>query len=64
MPNRVKELREAAGQTQDDVAKAWNVTRQTISSIENGRYLPLLPLAFRIARHFNTTVEEVFNDIA
>jgi len=40
---------------------ALGVSRQTINSIENGRYLPSLPLAISIARHFDTTVEDVFH---
>ena len=46
--------------TQDDLAKALGVSRQTIQAIENDKYLPTLTLGFKIARFFGTTVEEVF----
>jgi len=46
--------------TQEDLARAIGVTRQTILAIEKGKYVPSLDLAFRIARHFNVTIEEVF----
>jgi putative transcriptional regulator len=59
--NRVKELREQAGFSQADLGKAVGVSRQTINSIERGRYLPSLPLAFRLAKFFDTLIEEVFD---
>jgi len=60
MKNRLRELREARGLTQEELAKALGVTRQTIIAIEKGRYDPSLRLAFRIARFFNTTIEKIF----
>lgn len=60
MDNRVRELRQAQELTQADLAAAMGVSRNTINSIENGRYTPSLPLALALARYFQTTVEEVF----
>jgi putative transcriptional regulator len=60
MKNRVGELRLASGMSQGDLGAALGVSRQTINSIENGRYLPSLPLALAIARNFDSTVEEIF----
>jgi putative transcriptional regulator len=60
MRNRVRDLRAAAGLSQATLGDALGVSRQTINSIENGRYLPSLPLAIAIARHFDTAVEDVF----
>jgi putative transcriptional regulator len=60
MKNRVGELRMASGLSQGDLAKVLGVSRQTINSIENGRYLPSLPLALAIARNFDSSVEEIF----
>jgi putative transcriptional regulator len=62
MRNAVRELRTARGLSQADLARALGVSRQTVNSIETGRYLPSLPLAMALARHFGTTVEEVFQD--
>jgi putative transcriptional regulator len=59
--NSVPELRAAAGLTQADLARQLDVSRQTVISIERGRYDPSLPLAFRIARLFGRTIEEVFH---
>ena len=61
MKNRVRELRLALELSQGDLGDALGVSRQTINSIENGRYLPSLPLAIAMARYFDTTVEEVFD---
>lgn len=61
MKNRVRELRSATGLSQADLGEVLGVSRQTINSIETGRYLPSLPLAIAIARHFSTTVEDVFD---
>jgi putative transcriptional regulator len=58
--NRVRERRLAKGLLQADVAAALGVSRQTVISIENGRYSPSLPLAFRLARFFDTPLEELF----
>lgn len=60
MENRVEELRKELGLNQIELAKALRVSRQTISSIENGRYNPSLDLAFKIARLFHRPIEEVF----
>ena len=57
----VRELRSRRGLSQGHLAQALNVSRQTINSIEQGRYLPSLPLAIALARYFETTVEEVFH---
>ncbi len=61
MRNTVRELRIRRGQSQGELATAMGVSRQTINSIETGRYLPSLPLAIALARYFDTTVEEVFD---
>ena len=61
MRNDVKELRVAAGLSQRELAEALDVSRQTVNSIETGRYDPSLPLAIAIARHFTRTVEEIFH---
>jgi putative transcriptional regulator len=59
--NRIRRLRFDHGEmTQQELADQVSVTRQTIIAIEAGKYAPSLPLAFRIARAFNTTVEDVF----
>ena len=60
MRNRVRELRSEAEMTQSDLGDALGVSRQTINSIEGGRYLPSLPLAFRIARLFDVELEQIF----
>jgi putative transcriptional regulator len=62
MKNRVGELRSLRGMSQGELATALGVSRQTINSIENGRYLPSLPLALAIARNFDETVEAIFID--
>jgi putative transcriptional regulator len=61
MQNRVKEQRAAHGLSQADLGAALGVSRQTVISIESGRYLPSLPLAFRIARFFDMPVEKMFD---
>lgn len=61
MRNAVRELRLAAGLSQAALGDALGVSRQTVNSIETGRYLPSLPLALAIARFFDQTVEEVFD---
>ncbi|MFC0301114.1 helix-turn-helix transcriptional regulator [Virgibacillus soli] len=58
--NRIRELREENNLFQKDLAQSLNVSRQTIISIENGRYDPSLKLALQIAKHFNCTVEDIF----
>ena len=60
MKNRLEELRKARGMTQEELAEALDVSRQTVGSLENGRYNPSILLAFKIARLFETTIEEVF----
>ena len=60
MRNRVEELRKARGLKQEDFAKAIRVSRQTVSSIENGRYSPSLELAFAISDFFGLPIEEIF----
>ncbi len=62
MKNRLRVLRAEKGWTQDEVAKRCEVSRQTIISIENGKYDPSLPLAFRLARLFKTRIEDVFEN--
>jgi putative transcriptional regulator len=61
MDNDVRQLRTARGLSQQDLAQAMSVSRQTINSIEKGRYTPSLPLAIALARFFGLTVEEVFH---
>jgi putative transcriptional regulator len=61
MKNVVKELRSSQGLSQATLAISVGVSRQTINSIESGRYLPSLPLAIALARFFGATVEEVFD---
>ena len=60
MKNRIEEIRKERGVLQDELAKAMGVSRQTISSLENGRYNPSIMLAYRIAKYFKMTIEEVF----
>ena len=60
MRNRVQDHRRQSGLTQAQLAAELGVSRQTVISIENGRYLPSLPLAFRIARLFEISVEQLF----
>lgn len=60
MKNKIKVYRAMHDLTQEDLAQAIGVTRQTILAIEKGKYVPSLDLAFRIARQFNVTIEDVF----
>lgn len=60
MNNRIEEIRKAQGIRQEDFAKALGVSRQTISSLETGRYNPSIFLAYKIARYFGMAIEEVF----
>ncbi|MBR5225346.1 MAG: helix-turn-helix transcriptional regulator [Clostridia bacterium] len=60
MKNRVEQLRKEKGLNQDEFAKLLRVSRQTISSIERGKYNPSLDLAFDIAEFFGKTIEEIF----
>lgn len=60
MKNRIEELRKLRGMTQQDLAKALNVSRQSVISLEKGKYNPSILLAYAIAKVFGTTIEEVF----
>ena len=60
MKNRIEAIRKERGIRQEEFAKSMGVSRQTISSLENGRYNPSILLAHRIARYFGMTIEEVF----
>lgn len=60
MEHRIKELRAALGLTQEQLSERVGVSRQTIISIENGRYNPSLELAYKIAKVFDSYIEEVF----
>ena len=61
MKNRVRELRGEHDWSQAELAKRLEVSRQTVNAIETERYDPSLPLAFKIARLFGLTIEEVFS---
>ena len=61
MRNRVRELRSERGMSQAETATALGVSRQTVNAIETGRYSPSLPLAFRIARFFDSKVDDMFD---
>ena len=61
MLNDVRELRESRGLSQAALGDALGVSRQTINSIETGKYDPSLPLAISISRYFDTTIEEIFH---
>jgi putative transcriptional regulator len=58
--NRLEEIRKKRGINQEDLASALQVSRQTIGSLENGRYNPSIILAFKIARYFDMKIEEIF----
>ena len=60
MENRVEQLRKEQGLSQDAFARAIRVSRQTVSSIENGKYNPSLELAFVISDFFGSPIEEIF----
>ena len=60
MKNRIEEIRKERGIRQEEFAKSMGVSRQTISSLENGRYNPSILLAYKIANYFGMTIEEVF----
>jgi putative transcriptional regulator len=60
MKNRVRELREAHGWSQGALAELLDVSRQTVNAIENGKYDPSLPLAFKLARLFKQRIESMF----
>lgn len=60
MHNRIEAIRKERGIRQEEFAKSMGVSRQTISSLENGRYNPSITLAYKIAKYFGMTIEEVF----
>ena len=60
MKNRIEEIRKQRNIKQEDFAKHMGVSRQTISSLENGRYNPSIILAYKIAKYFEMTIEDVF----
>ena len=60
MKNHLEKLRKAPGTKQEELAAALQVSRQTIGSLENGRYNPSIQLAFKIARYFGMTIEDIF----
>ncbi|HHW29564.1 MAG TPA: helix-turn-helix transcriptional regulator [Syntrophomonadaceae bacterium] len=60
MKNRLEEIRKQRGLTQEELAAALEVSRQTIGSLENGRYNPSIILAFKIARFFGMSIEDIF----
>jgi putative transcriptional regulator len=60
LKNRIEEIRKARGILQEEFAKSMGVSRQTISSLENGRYNPSILLAHKIARYFEMAIEDVF----
>ncbi|WP_091226957.1 helix-turn-helix transcriptional regulator [Fontibacillus panacisegetis] len=60
MKNRLEELRKLNGIKQEELALALEVSRQTIGSLENGRYNPSILLAYKIARFFNLSIEDIF----
>ena len=60
MKNKIEEIRKARGIRQEDFAKSMGVSRQTISSLETGRYNPSIFLAYKIAKYFGMSIEEVF----
>lgn len=63
MQNDVRQLREARGLSQGELASKLAVSRQTVNAIETGRYLPSLPLAFAIGRFFGKPLEEIFHAV-
>ncbi len=60
LKNRLEELRKSRGIRQEELAEALEVSRQTIGSLENGRYNPSILLAFKIAKYFDMSIEEIF----
>lgn len=60
MKNRLEQIRREKGITQEELADALEVSRQTVGSLENGRYNPSIILAYKIAKYFNLTIEEIF----
>ena len=64
MKNRLKVLRAERNWSQGDLARALEVSRQSVNAIETGKYDPSLPLAFKLARVFGLTIEQIFEDEA
>ena len=62
MKNQLEELRRQHAIRQEDVAQALGVSRQTVISLEKGKYNPSLALAFKLARYFNLSIEDIFDD--
>lgn len=62
MNNHLRELREAEGWSQGDLAERVGISRQSINAIETGKYAPSLPLAFRLATLFGLSIEEIFDN--
>ena len=62
MKNKLEELRKARDMRQEDLAQALGVSRQTVISLEKGKYNPSLALAFKLARYFAMPIEEIFDD--
>ncbi|MBQ2947449.1 MAG: helix-turn-helix transcriptional regulator [Clostridia bacterium] len=62
MKNRLEMLRKEKGIRQEDLAQALGVSRQTVISLEKGKYNPSLSLAFRLARYFGMPIEDIFDD--
>ena len=60
MKNRLEQLRKQRGISQEELADALQVSRQTVGSLENGRYNPTILLAFKIARYFGMAIEDIF----
>ena len=60
LKNKIKEYRSKNNINQEDLARALGVSRQTIISLENGRYNPSIILAYKIAKYFNSTIETIF----
>ncbi|KXB65060.1 helix-turn-helix transcriptional regulator [Aedoeadaptatus coxii] len=60
MKNRLEEIRKERKITQEELANVLEVSRQTIGSLENGKYNPSILLAFKISKYFNTTIEDIF----
>ena len=60
MTNRLEEIRKERGIKQQELAAALEVSRQTIGSLENGRYNPSITLAFKLARYFDMSIEDIF----
>ena len=60
MKNKIEAIRKERGIRQEDFAKSLGVSRQTISSLETGKYNPSIALAYKISRYFGMTIEEVF----